>query len=91
MVNKPLIRPYIALGGVARIPMTLPCFKVADLSPKIIFGNKPPQMVFSGDLNIGVPPGFGGLDFTGQIYNPDYRWGSENLISAVLVVIGCNV
>ena len=23
------------------------------------------------DLNIGVSPGFGGLDFSGQIYNPD--------------------
>ena len=93
MVNKPLIRPYflggVALGGVARIPMTLPWFEVADLSPKNIFGNvRRHRWFLQGDLNIGVSTRvFGGLDFSGQIYNPDYRWGSENLISAVLVVM----
>ena len=44
------------------------CTKVADLSPKNIFANYPPQMV-PRDLNIGVSPGFGGL-IQGQLYNP---------------------
>ncbi len=44
--------------------------KVADLSPKNIFGNKAATDGTKLDLKIGVSPGFGGLDFSGQIYNP---------------------
>ena len=44
--------------------------KVVDLAPKNMFVNNPPEMVFlSPDLNICDSPGFGGLDFSGQIYN----------------------
>ena len=49
--------------------------KLADLSPKNIFRNNPPQMVPT-DLNIG----FQGLALIqGQIYNPG--WWSSNMYS----------
>ena len=48
-------------------------FKVADLSPKNIFGNKATNHD-SGDLNIGEPrQGLAALIFQGQIYNPDLQ------------------
>ena len=50
-------------------------FKVADLSPKNILGNKAATdgVSIARSKNIGemFPPGFGGLDFSGQVYHPD--------------------
>ena len=62
-------------------------FKVADLSPKNMFGNYPPQMVTKPDLNIGVLPGFGGL-IQGQIYNPVF---CEKFSMALSESLGCRV
>ena len=42
-------------------------FKVADLSPKSIFGNKSATDGTKRDLNIGETPGFCGL-IQGQIF-----------------------
>ena len=57
-------------GGVVffRFVFSPELLKVADLSPKHL--RKLSATDTKLDLNIGETPGFGGLDFLGQIYNP---------------------